>query len=63
MKTRIILLCCIFLNMYQIISAQAYYMHEAAEDNDGGPFSGITGLLLIIGIGYILDKLGRKEND
>ena len=38
-------------------------MHEAAEDSEGGPFSGIAGLLLIIGIGYVIDKLGKKEND
>ena len=43
------------------ISAQSHYMHEAAEDNEGGPLSGITGLLLIIGIVYVLEKIGQKE--
>ena len=63
MKTKFLFLVIIILSSFSKISAQSHYMHEAAEDNEGGPLSGITGLLLIIGIVYVLDKIGQKEND
>ena len=63
MKTKFLFLGLYLLCFCIKISAQSYYMHEAAEDSEGGPFSGIAGLLLIIGIGYVIDKLGKKEND
>lgn len=40
-------------------------MHEAAEDSDGSPIDGIIGLLLLIGLGVLIDKLqgkSKKEN-
>ena len=63
MKTKLLFLVAIISSSFSKISAQSYYMHEAAEDNEGGPLSGISGLLLIIGIIYVLEKIGQKEND
>lgn len=63
MKTKSILLALLLLNFCHNTYAQSYYMHEAAEDNEGGFFEGIGGTLLLIGIGYILDKLYKKEDE
>ena len=49
-----------------VLTAQSYYMHEAAEDSDGNPVSGILSLSLLIGIGIVIDKLwgnGKKQDD
>ncbi|MBS6651522.1 hypothetical protein [Alistipes putredinis] len=61
MKIKLLLTACIFHSLYCKVSAQAYYMHEAAEDSDGNPIGGIIGLLLLIGLGVLIDKLREKS--
>lgn len=65
MKIRLLLIACLSHSLCCKVSAQAYYMHEAAEDSDGNPIGGIIGLLLLIGLGVLIDKLwgkSKKEN-
>lgn len=65
MKIKLLLTACIFHSLCCKVFAQAYYMHEAAEDSDGNPIDGIIGLLLLIGLGVLIDKLwgkSKKEN-
>lgn len=65
MKIKLLLAVCIFNPLCCKVFAQAYYMHEAAEDSDGNPIDGIIGLLLLIGLGVLIDKLwgkSKKEN-
>lgn len=65
MKIKLLLVAYIFHSLCCKVSAQAYYMHEAAEDSDGSPIDGIIGLLLLIGLGVLIDKLwgkSKKEN-
>lgn len=65
MKIKSLLAACIFHSLYCKVFAQAYYMHEAAEDSDGSPIDGVIGLLLLIGLGVLIDKLwgkSKKEN-
>ena len=59
MKIRLLTIYTIFL--CDKVSAQAYYMHEAAEESDGSPIDGIIGLLLLVGLGVLFDKLFRKS--
>ena len=54
MKIRLLTIYTIFL--CDKVSAQAYYMHEAAEESDGSPIDGIIGLLLLVGLGVLFDK-------
>jgi hypothetical protein len=67
MKRKILIfiafLAAIFQSSYLHISAQSYYMHEAAEDSDGSSGSGIVALLILIGIGTLLTKMFGKDND
>lgn len=67
MKRKILIfiafLAAIFQGSYLHISAQSYYMHEAAEDSDGNLVSGIVALLIIIGIGTLINRLFGKDND
>lgn len=57
------------LSLSTQIFAQAYYMHEAAEDSDGSPFAGIIGAILLFGaiwvIGKCIDEYSdvKKESD
>ena len=53
-KFKILVLLVTILNWGNIIYAQSYYMHEAAEDSDG---AGLWGLLILIGIIIIAEKL------
>lgn len=65
MKIKLFIVVYIFHSLCCKVSAQAYYMHEAAEDSDGSPVDGIIGLLLLIGLGVLIDKLwgkSKKEN-
>lgn len=62
MKIRL-LITFLFKSLCCKVSAQAYYMHEAAEDSDGSPIDGIIGLLLLIGLGVLIDKLWNKTKD
>lgn len=63
MKIKLLLVVYILHSLCCKVFAQAYYMHEAAEDSDGSPIDGIIGLLLLIGLGILIDKLwGKKEN-
>ena len=59
----IALLAAIFQGFCLHITAQSYYMHEAAEDSDGNPGSGIVALLIIIGIGTLITKMFGKDSD
>lgn len=52
-----------FQGFYLHIAAQSYYMHEATEDSDGNPVSGIVALLIVIGIGTLITKMFGKDND
>lgn len=61
MKIKLLLVVCILHSLCYKVSAQAYYMHEAAEDSDGGPIDGVIELLLLIGLGVLIDKLWRKS--
>lgn len=67
MKRKILIfiafLAAIFQGSYLHISAQSYYMHEAAEDSDGNPGGGIVALLIVIGIGTLITKIFGKDND
>ena len=58
-----LLLSIYLLNLCSKVSAQAYYMHEAAEDSNNGPLGGILSLLVFIGIGILIDKLWRKSDN
>lgn len=65
MKIKFLLVAYILQSLCCNIFAQAYYMHEAAEDSDSNPIDGIIGLLLLIGLGVLIDKLwgkSKKEN-
>lgn len=44
------------------ISAQASYMHEAAEDSEGGGILGVLSLLIFIGVGTLISNLFSNEN-
>lgn len=59
----IVFVVAILQGLYIHIAAQSYYMHEAAEDSDGNPVSGIVALLIIIGIGALIDRLFNSDND
>ena len=63
-KRRILLfIAAILQDFYLHITAQSYYMHEAAEDSDGNLGSGIVVLLIVIGIGTLITKLFGKDSD
>lgn len=65
MKIKLLSTAYIFFFLCCKVSAQTYYMYEAAEDSDGSPIDSIIGLLLLIGLGVIIDKLwgkSKKEN-
>lgn len=49
------------LGTYYEVFAQTY-MHEAAEDSEGGGIYGVLSLLIFIGIGNLVGKLFSKEN-
>ena len=53
---------CVALETCNEIFAQASYMHEAAEDSDGGGIWGVLSLLVFIGIGTLVSKLFSYEN-
>lgn len=67
MKRKILIfiafLVAIFQCFYLQLSAQSYYMHEAAEDSDGNPGGGIVALLILIGIGTLITKMFGKDSD
>ena len=50
------------------IQAQSVYMHEAQEEaleqeKEGGPFTGIVGILLFFGIVYVIGNLWDSHKD
>ena len=54
MRRKILLL--MFQGLSHNVFAQAYYMHEAYEDSDGAPFSGILGMIVLFGVIWIIGK-------
>lgn len=65
-KVKLVVLFYAIQSVCSNVFAQAYYMHEAAEDGGGNPIGGIVGLLVFIGIGVILDYLfkpNKKHDD
>lgn len=52
-----------FLSLIFAVShAQSYYMHEAAEDSDGGgPFAGLLGMALLFGVVYIISNIHESH--
>lgn len=64
MRIKLLLVVYVFHSLCCRVYAQAYYMHEAAEDSDGSPVYGIIGLFLFIGLGFIINALwGRSDKD
>ena len=63
MKNKLLVTIYISLCLCYKVHAQAWAMHEAAEDSDGSPMSGILGFLIFIGICMLFDKLGGKSNN
>lgn len=60
---RVLLIINLLCSISMTVSAQSYYMHEAAEDSDGNPGGGIVALLIVIGIGTLITKIFGKDND
>ena len=60
---RICVLFSTILLFVNTIVAQQWVVDEIAEENEGGPFSGIVGALLLIGLIWLLGHLfgGKKE--
>ena len=49
------------LMLPELTNAQAYYMHEVAEDA-GGPGSWIPALVIFFGIVWIIEKIRNKDD-
>lgn len=60
---RVLLILNLLCSISMTVSAQSYYMHEAAEDSDGNPGGGIVALLIVIGIGTLITKMFGKDSD
>lgn len=60
---RVLLILNLLCSISMTVTAQSYYMHEAAEDSDGNPGGGIVALLIVIGIGTLITKIFGKDND
>lgn len=59
--------CCIFLFLIVAIcksNAQQWVWDEISKEDEGGPFSGIFGTLLLFGIIWLLGKVfgGKDKN-
>lgn len=63
MKINLLLVVCILHSLCCKVSAQAYYMHEAAEDSDGSLFGGILGALFLFGIIYMIGKCAENYSE
>ena len=60
---RVLLILNLLCSISMAVTAQSYYMHEAAEDSDGNPGGGIVALLIVIGIGSLITKMFGKDSD
>ena len=59
---KLVILASIALSVFIKVSAQASYMHEAAEDSEGGGIWGVLSLLIFIGVGTLISNLFSNEN-
>ena len=62
MLKRVLFILCLVCLPLMGIQAQSVYMHEAQEEaleqeKEGGPFTGIVGVLLFFGIVYVVGNL------
>lgn len=59
--------CCIFLFLIVAIcksNAQQWVWDEISKEDEGGPFSGIFGALLLFGVIWLVGKIfGGKDNN
>lgn len=60
---RVLLTLNLLCSISMTVTAQSYYMHEAAEDSDGSAGGGIVALLIVFGIGTLITKMFGKDND
>ena len=60
---RVLLILNLLCSISMTVTAQSYYMHEAAEDSDGSAGSGIVALLIVVGIGTLITKMFGKDSD
>ena len=60
---RVLLILNLLCSISMTVTAQSYYMHEAAEDSDGGAGGGIVALLIVVGIGTLITKMFGKDSD
>lgn len=67
LKRFLCIFCLVYLPLMEI-QAQSVYMHEAQEEaleqeKEGGPFTGIVGVLLFFGIVYVIGNLWDSHKD
>mgnify|MGYP007047906826 FL=1 len=59
--------CCIFLFLFWKIcssNAQQWVWDEISKEDEGGPFSGIFGTILLFGVIWLLGRIfGGKDKD
>ena len=68
MLKRVLFILCLVCLPLMGIQAQSVYMHEAQEEaleqeKEGGPFTGIVGVLLFFGIVYVVGNLWDSHKD
>ena len=59
---KLVILVSVALSVCIKVSAQASYMHEVAEDSEGGGIWGVLSLLIFIGVGTLISNLFSNEN-
>ncbi len=63
-KKRLFVLFCTVILFVNTVLAQQWVVDEIAEENEGGPFSGILGAILLIGLIWLLGRLfGDNKED
>ncbi len=62
---RVLTLFAFVVSFVNCIFAQQWVVDEIAEENEGGPFSGIIGAILLIGLIWLLGTIfgGNKKKE
>lgn len=59
---RLYVLSFLLVNIYKVV-AQGWVTDEASKDNSGGIFSGVLGILLLLGVIWLIGYIGDKIQD